>query len=127
MEVSLNPLPGEATSFYERVDELQVNAVTPYSTLGELRNYGAVPFGAYFLAAGAYFAHLQAFSRRLPQAWQAAFTVALAGLAVMFATTSLQYTLRTTTRLLYYAVVAELAVRLILVLRSPAPRARLAA
>jgi hypothetical protein len=97
---SINPLPSVLTDFAE-IDYL-LNTFTPVNALGDLIRSGKLLSSAYFFCAGFYIASLEANLRSVRGS--SLIRLAQVGLVLMFALATLQYPLRTGTRLLYYAI-----------------------
>lgn len=102
--ISINPAPGEAAGWYRVAARHLVNAITPYSALGELFNYGWAILIGYCVAMGAVLAHASVTARRLIQSGHRLYGLAVVGIAILVPIMSLQYSLRTVSRLLYYAM-----------------------
>ena len=107
--VSVNPLPGIATSWPKISQTLRINRFEPYSGLGELANYGwwAVILGS--IATGAVFQACEASAVRIRSSLGSAMRVAIVGTAALVVITSTEYNLRTEARLIYYLIVGTAA------------------
>lgn len=109
----LNPLPGSFTDWYSYAPALRLNIFTPYSSLGELGNYGWGTLIAVLAVAGLLLGYLDRRVRTLlGDGWHVTALVVV-GLTALFAVLFLQYNLRASVRLLLYAVVIDLAVRMV--------------
>lgn len=103
--VSLNPLPGDSAGWYAVAGELRLNLFTPYSAVGELWNYGpwiAVAVWAIFGIA------LAVLDRAIGKLWLARsplFALGIIGLTALFAVFTIQYNLRSSSRLLLYGLI----------------------
>ena len=121
---SFVPVPG-LPSWNDVQDQLRVNRYIPYSAVGELLNQGWLWIVLYFVVVGAVcgWGELGArrFERRRPQV---GYLIAC-GLLFLFAITSTEYNLRSSTRLLYYAVAIAALWRLVSRLRIRVPTRRL--
>ncbi len=116
--VSVNPMPGGAASWYTIADTLRVNRYTPYNALGELTNHGWVFLIAYFTMAGILLAHFDALYLHFKGRVRVIVRIVALAISLFFVLTSLQYNLRTGTRLLYYGLILDIF--LLLIIRIPA-------
>ena len=108
---AVSPLPGSLTDWTVIQPQLSLNPVTPFNTLGELALYGWPFLIVYFLIAGFVFTRLEITARQAT-AWHTEVTsVVLAGLIALFAVSILQYNLRSTTRVLWYAAAVVFLLR----------------
>jgi hypothetical protein len=104
LAASINPLPGSYTGWDSLLNSLRVNYYVPYSAIGESAAHGGFFFGTYYLIAGAIFATAW-ISAGYMHAWRPwVARIATLGLSGLFAVQTLQYNLRTVTRLEYYLV-----------------------
>lgn len=103
---SLNPLPGRFTDWYRIAHRFGLNEATPYNTVGQLGNHGYAALIAYMFLVGAFFGQLEMRARRGGQQGVLLAATAVAGL---YAVTALQYSLRSSTRLLYYLLALQIA------------------
>lgn len=98
--VSLNPAPGAVAGWRDIAPELRRNVYFPYNTLGQLANHSMMVTTAYALATGSVLAaSYRAMLSRGPYA-----QAAVLGAVTYFLLLSLQYNLRSATRMLYYGV-----------------------
>lgn len=116
--VSLNPLPGGAAGWYDIAPSLRLNDFTPYSALGELGNAGWFAVGLYFFAVGVLLAYVDSRVRRLMRSGHRLAALLLVGCSALFVLISLQYNLRSATRMLIYLALADVLVRLVLHVRT---------
>lgn len=100
--VSLNPLPGSMAGWGAVAPQLRLNAVVPYNTLGHLANASRVMLTAYGLLAGCMMGAGVRQMERLPGSLARAMAF---GGTMYFVLISLQYPLRSSTRMLYYGLV----------------------
>jgi hypothetical protein len=108
--VSLNPAPGGMAGWYEIAPFHRLNAFTPYGAVGELGNVGTVAVVGYFVVLGVIMAFLdRSVKAHLANGRQAA-ALLLVGLVAVFCLFNQQYNLRASTRLVYYAVLLDLAI-----------------
>ncbi len=116
----VNPLPGRYAGWEKVLPTQGVNAYTPFNALGQLGNFGWMYLVAYLSAIGWYLAHIRnVVGRRFPAGWQPVANTVCTGIAGLFAVTSLQYSLRTASRLIYYVIALEVFLRLVILpLRS---------
>jgi hypothetical protein len=110
--VAINPLPGGIAGWYAIASAHRINLFTPYAALGELGNHGWLVLVGYCLVVGAILGHLDNSVRQLLAGGRQAYGLALLALAGLFMVISTQYNLRTATRLMYYALAADVAIRL---------------
>jgi hypothetical protein len=115
--VSLDPRPGQFTDWYAIQPLLRVNAATPDNTLGELASLGLWPVFGFFLAVGALFGYLDRRIRQLLSDGNTFAALLLFALAAFFVLETLQYNLRSSSRLIYYLIAADGAIRLLRMLR----------
>lgn len=106
--VSINPLPGVLTNWYEVAGTLKVTPYQPYNAVGELLNYGLSVAVAYFFLVGGFFARLDYRVRHLTDQQKLVTAAAVLGLTVMFTVISSQYNLRSATRVLYYLLIVDM-------------------
>ncbi|NYI40408.1 hypothetical protein [Demequina lutea] len=103
MLVSLDPLPGQLAGWYEIASNMTLNPWTPYSTIGELWNYGFVPSALVWVSFGIVAAWLDRVVRRLWVWGVPIVSLAVVGLSALFALQAIQYNLRSSSRMLWYA------------------------
>jgi hypothetical protein len=120
--VSVNPLPGPLSGWHELAPNHRVDVNTPYSAPGELVNYGWVILVAYYMAMGAILAYANVRARALLASGHSVHALAVTGMAALVPVISLQYDLRTVSRLLYYTLTLLLLAYLARVLRGMGPR-----
>jgi hypothetical protein len=102
---SVNPLPGSVAGWYAIQPSHRVDVFSPYSTIGELGNYGLPILAGYYLLAGALLALFDVRGRALIARGQQFQGLGLIALGLLFPILSLQYQLRADTRILYYSLV----------------------
>lgn len=102
--LSIHPLPGFMTDWYSVADMHRLNSWQPYSGIGELANYGMAWFAAYFVLVGAVFSYIDLLLRRLFVEGRQLLALPLVGLSALFVVLSLQYHLRTMSRIIYYLI-----------------------
>jgi hypothetical protein len=100
--ISVNPLPGGAAGWHGREALHRFDPNTPYSALGELGNYGIAWLCSYFLVFGGVLAAIDLRARALVWRGRALPALGIIALACLAPVVSLQYDLRTTSRVLYY-------------------------
>jgi len=114
--IMVSPLPGTSSGWTAIADAQRVNIYTPFNALGQLGNFGWLYLVGYLSAVGWYLAHLRYIVRkRFPVSWRGASSAAVTGIAGLFSLTSLQYSLRTSSRLVYYSLVFEFLIRLVVI------------
>jgi hypothetical protein len=116
--IGLNPLPGEWVGWYEISDSLNLNRWTPYSMVGELANYGVVPLVVTWFIIGMALAALETRVSKYAEQGYPVFAIVVVGLAALFIIQSLQYTVRSSTRMLVYAFIVVAAAELVLYVRG---------
>lgn len=107
--ISLNPLPGDIAGWYEISGSMSLNAWTPFSTIGELWNYGPLAALAVWVGLGALSAALDGAVRKLWVGGIPFVALAVVGLAAIFAIQALQYNVRQSTRMMLYATLVAIA------------------
>jgi hypothetical protein len=100
--ISVNPMPGIMTNWYDVSDHLRVNEYVPFNVVGELLSYGWIYLLCYSFVIGnvIYF-----ISRKIDSLKSAAALTLVAGFIVLVSMLSLQYNLRSVTRQFYYIAV----------------------
>ena len=101
---SLSPLPGSVVGWNQIQPSHRLDPYSPYSTIGELGNYGLPILAAYYSLAGAVLALLDSRARELVAHRQPLRGLPLIALGFLFPILSLQYQLRSDTRILYYGL-----------------------
>ena len=117
---AVTPLPGSLTSWSAIKDGLRLNSDTPFNTLGELALHGMPVLIGYFLVVGFIATHLQIQVAKLIGVRRLVGQLVVAASLALFAVSILQYNLRSSTRLLWYAVVIVVVLRLTRRLVRPA-------
>lgn len=110
LATSVSPLPSFVSvpglPTWDKVREhLRVSLYIPYSTLGELLNYGWLYLALYYLVAGTVAAWLDVGVRYFTQRWSRWGYLFGCGAFFLFAITSTQYNLRSATRIIWYALI----------------------
>jgi hypothetical protein len=103
---SVNPVTGAAAGWYEYADQMRINIYTPYAGVGELGNHGMGYVVVYFFIAGIILALGDRAVIRFMERGHGVLSLALVGLAGLFYLYSIQYNLRSSTRMLYYGIAA---------------------
>lgn len=106
MLTSINPLPGYFTDWYTMREATGLNGSTPYSAPGELINFSLHFARAYYFLIGGFFAWVEA--KRIPCRPFMVKPVYFS-LLYLFSITSMQYSVRSSTRFLYYLLFVEIA------------------
>lgn len=107
--ISLNPLPGEWVGWYDISSTMSLNAWTPFSTVGELANYGT---GWALLVWAGLGVLATLLDRAVQKLWSEGlpfFALAIIGLSAIFAIQALQYNVRQSTRMMLYATLVAIA------------------
>lgn len=118
--VSLNPLPGRLTGWYEISPTLRIGTYYPYSALGEVANLGWSAVVLVWFSIGVVLAHLD---RRVATFRATGYLVPALGiiaLTVLFVLTATQYNMRTASRWLWYSLALDLGARWLWTRRSHA-------
>jgi hypothetical protein len=116
--IELNPLPGGLAGWYDVKQTLRFNAWTPYPAVGELGNYGGLVMALVWLGVGFVLGYLEMRVRVYRNSTMPVFAVALIGLTALFAIQALQYSVRSSFRMLVYAVALDLFMRAFLTKRD---------
>jgi hypothetical protein len=115
--LAIDPRLGQWTDWYLYQPELRINLVTPYNALGELANYGWPYLIAFFAMVGLIFEYFERRIIHLLRVGYPVFALLLFALCCYFVLESLQYNLRSASRVLYYLIAAEIGIRVILEVR----------
>ena len=108
LAIGVNPLPGDVAGWYQIARNVELNAWTPFSMVGESANYGMLPFVCIWAAVGLLLGVLEIQVAKFAREGAALFSIAIVGLSGLFALQALQYGLRASTRMLEYAAIAAL-------------------
>ena len=109
--ISLNPLPGRLSGWYEISDQLRIGEPFPYSAIGEAWNASIAVALALFFSIGALVGYLDYRVRWLLLRGRTITALSLCGLVVLFALLVTSYNLRSSVRPLWYAIGLDLVVR----------------
>jgi hypothetical protein len=104
--ISINPLPGNAVGWYDIASSERLNFYTPYAAMGEVGNRGVVI--AFYAVVGILLGLLELRVRQYLGKGRALFALLPVALSALYVLSSFQYNLRTSTRVLLYAVAIEL-------------------
>jgi hypothetical protein len=110
---SINPATGAAAGWYEYADRMRINIYTPYAGVGELGNHGMGYVIVYFFVAGIILALGDRAVMRFMERGHGVLSLALVGLAGLFYLYSIQYNLRSSTRMLFYGILAGILLELV--------------
>ena len=102
VRMALDPTPGMWTDWY--VDQLRINVATPFNAIGDLLRAGLATAALYYFVLGLYFCRIEL---RLRSAEPTPGVLVLVAIAFAFTIMSLQYPLRSVTRLVYYMLVID--------------------
>lgn len=116
--IGLNPLPGELVGWYDISDSMNLNRWTPYSMVGEVANYGFIALVITWFAVGLVLAALEVRAAKYAEKGYPLFAIAVVGLTALFTIQALQYTIRSSTRMLVYAVIVVLVAELFIHVRG---------
>jgi hypothetical protein len=101
--LGVNPIPGFLTKWESQ--RYMINNFTPFSAVGDLLRAGTWVGMCYFAIIGLYFAHID---RRLTSVSKPSVSLfALMALSFIFIILTLQYPLRSSTRMIYYMLSIE--------------------
>ena len=103
--ISVNPLPGDFVGWYLINRKFALNDATPFNTIGEIYLYGDVISFWLFFSLGAMITFISVVFQRNLKKNRIIYALLLLMLVFLFAITSLQYNLRSSTRILYLAFV----------------------
>jgi hypothetical protein len=101
--VNIDPTPGVWSGWYNK--ELRINEFIPFSAIGDLLRAGTWIAILYYSVVGVYFARIDARIRSVGRIGPG--SLLLIAMTFGFIVFSLQYSLRTATRLIYYAIAIE--------------------
>ena len=109
LAVSINPLPSfmllpSLSSWESLRDSLRVTQYIPYSALGELSNHGWLWLIFYYFLVGLVAAWLDTGTRHFEGQLSRLGYIGGCGLLLLFSVTSTQYNLRSSSRLVWYAI-----------------------
>jgi hypothetical protein len=123
--VAVNPMPGGSAGWYDISSQFFLNKFTPYAGVGELGNVGWLAVVLFGIGIGLVLGWADGVVRQNLAAGHHVFAAAILGLSGLFALQMVQYTLRSSLRLLLYLVALEIARRvLVVLLRRKAPPLR---
>lgn len=103
--VSLNPLPGVLAGWYDISSEMTLNRWTPFSAVGEAANYGMPWMAVVWVGVGILVGVIELLMVRVVRAGYPIAAIGAVGLVSLFAIQSIQYTMRSSTRMLFYALI----------------------
>jgi hypothetical protein len=109
----INPMPGRWTDWYQ--NQMRINIYMPFNAVGDLLRAGFGIAFAYFAVVGACFARIELRLRVAGRLGPK--PLVMLGLCFAFIVFSLQYPLRSATRMIYYMFALELAGLVISALR----------
>jgi hypothetical protein len=101
--VNIDPTPGVWSGWYNK--ELRINEFIPFNAIGDLLRAGTWIAILYYSVVGVYFAGIDARIRSIDRIGPG--LLLLIAMTFGFIVFSLQYSLRTATRLIYYAIAIE--------------------
>ncbi len=111
--IEVNPLPGQLTRFYEIRHSLRFNRVTPYSAVGEVGNYGWGYVVGFWFVVGLITGYLDRRVGFYAASRHPMLGLLLLGLSIVFTVQSGQYLIRSSFRLLLYALALDLLFRFV--------------
>lgn len=115
--VALNPMPGSAAGWYDISGQFLLNRYTPYAGIGELGDVGWLAVMLFGLGIGLVLGWAEGVVRRHLAVGNHVFAAAMLGLSGLFALQMVQYTLRSSMRLLLYLIALEMCRRIFVALR----------
>lgn len=98
---SISPIPGSIIGWSEVSNQLRVNVYVPFNAFFELHKKGYPYLISYFFFSGLIFSFIE----RTIKGKSLVFYLLFLILVMLFVLTSLQYNLRSSTRLIYYSLV----------------------
>jgi hypothetical protein len=108
---SVSPLPGGLAGWHDVRGTLLLDENAPFNSLGELGAHGWLAVFGVALISGFILAKAAMTASRQTGPLGFGLTVAVYGFALIFSVLILQYNLRTSTRLIYYAIALATAVK----------------
>jgi hypothetical protein len=113
--ISLNPEFGNSAGWYEIAPTLRLNYFTPYGALGEVGNQGWIVALIFAFCLGLIFGVIQKIGAfLLANSRVGGFHMVSLGITFIFIVQFTQYNLRSEVRLLYYALVADISLLLLI-------------
>lgn len=103
--ISLNPLQGDFAGWYEINNKLRLNEATPFNTIAEMYLYGNLTCFLMFFFLGIILMFITSVFHKNLKRGRIVYAMLLFVLILLFVFSSLQYNLRSSTRLLYLAFV----------------------
>jgi uncharacterized membrane protein YidH (DUF202 family) len=98
--VSLSPLPGGMVNWVELSRQLRVNPYVPYNAISELFSFSPYLLGFYYFLIGFIFSKIHVYRNK----FNPVIYLFLQLLIIMFVVFSMQYNLRSATRIIYYCL-----------------------
>lgn len=108
--ISVNPMPGALAGWNQIQGSLRLNLYTPYNALGELGAHGWVALVAVAGAAGFAFSLSTRMASNLKGAYGMAAMIYVLAIVALFSIILLEYNLRSTVRLVWYALFGVAAI-----------------
>jgi len=105
--VSVNPLPGGMAGWYELAGTERLNIYTPYAAMGEVGNHGTLAVILFYLCVGGLLGWLELRVRAHLHQGQALLALVPSALSALYVLSNYQYNLRTSCRVLLYALIVE--------------------
>jgi hypothetical protein len=115
---SLSPLPGIYVGWYDLADTLRLNRYAPFSTYGEIFSMGYGLIVVYHICLGAAFYYLEVWIRRWVNRRKTIRAYGILFLAILYVFYAYEYNLRSSTRLVYYALFFVIVLKLAASLRA---------
>jgi hypothetical protein len=109
---SISPLPSPLTNWAQVSTKLHIYPWAPYNAPGTLLNYNIIAALSYYILIGAFFCHYDYFVRKNLLDRRLLSASIVIGFTFLFALISVQYGLRSVTRLVYYTLLANLGLHL---------------
>lgn len=108
--ISINPMPGSLAGWGELQPSLRLNPYTPYNALGELGAHGILALVAVSAVTGFILSLSTRIASNLRGAYALTATLLTLTTAALFSVIILQYNLRTTARIAWYALIGIAAI-----------------
>ncbi len=108
--IEINPLPGSLTGWYEIASILRYNYYTPYTSIGELHNYGPHILVLFFIVIGNLFSNSKVFQNTGSWSTYNLKQNVNSGSLLLFSLIAIQYNLRSSLRILYLCILLNLLI-----------------
>ena len=120
----LSPLPGRMTDWYVIASRLRINAIAPFTAIGEMARYPIFSC-FYYLLIGYYFSFIDHFIKLQLLNKKYLWAILHFILLVLFIVHSFEYNLRSTNRFIYYSMAVYGIYFLLKTIKSKLPKSNL--